>query len=68
MEMTKEIKAIDQALEQFYNKHKGKVSIVASVIAFDDEGKVCDDRLYTVGEDLVILAQLEGIEEELNNR
>lgn len=49
MEKSKELKAIEDALYAYYEKHNWDVGIVASVVAFDDEGDVIDDMIWTAG-------------------
>ena len=48
--MTKEIKAINDALKAYYDKYDGNVVINASVFALDDNGKpIGDDHIWNGG-------------------
>jgi len=67
MKVSKEIKAIEKALQAYYKKHGGNVCITASIVAFNDEADVIDDQLWLVGDKPVMETQLECLTDELNN-
>jgi hypothetical protein len=46
---SKELKALREAISNYYDKHKGNCVITCSVFAFDEEYEVIDDRMWIVG-------------------
>ena len=66
MKVSKEIKAIEKALQAYYKKHGGNVCITASVVAFNEEHDVIDDQLWLVGAKEMLETQVECLVEEVN--
>lgn len=62
---TKELQDIDNALQAYYNKHKGNVVINVSVFAFDDNNDVVDDHLWLVGDKDILLTNNECMVDEI---
>lgn len=65
MKVSKEIKAIEKALKAFYDKHGGNVMINTSVIAFNDEYDVVEDRLWLIGDKETLLVNNECMVKEI---
>lgn len=63
--MTKEIKAINDALKAYYDKYDGNVVINASVFALDENGdSINDDHIWNGGSQWKQLTNLEIMMEE----
>jgi len=66
MENSKEIKDLEKAFVNYISKHgHSNVIITASVIAFNKDGEVVDDQIWLVGDDEMILTQLDCIKTEM---
>lgn len=46
---SKELKAINKALTNYYKKHGGNCAITCSVFGFDENTEVVDDMFWIVG-------------------
>tara|TARA_R110000822_G_scaffold174091_1_gene313724 strand:+ start:616 stop:843 length:228 start_codon:yes stop_codon:yes gene_type:complete len=67
MKISKELKAINKALNDYYNKHEGNVVISVSVSAFDKECEVIDDQIWLMGDTEILLIDNESVRNEIKD-
>jgi len=63
--ISKEMKAIINAIDKWNTKHKNNTSFVGSFIAFDKNSNVIDDRIFTYGYKDSLKIALDALTEEV---
>lgn len=66
--MTKELKNIEKALNEYIKKHNSNVLINLSIYAFNKKGIVIDDMVFQYGADEVLKLDLELTLKELKQK
>ena len=67
MKISKELKAINKALNAYYKKHEGNVVISVSISAFDKECEVIDDQIWLMGDKEILLIDNDCIRNEIKD-
>jgi hypothetical protein len=63
---SKEVQAIEDALNSYIEKHGGDCVINVSVCGFDSEYDVIDDQIWLYGDNDLLLISNESMKENIN--
>lgn len=63
---SKEVEAIFKALHAYEKKHNGDIIAVLSVVAFDKENEIVDDRIGLYGPKGGLYATLDALKDEID--
>ena len=67
VKISKEMRELIRAINNWSVKHDGDVSFIASFVAFDKDSEVIDDRLFCYGIKNVLREQIYDMAEEVVN-